>query len=66
MSADDTRPYTEQEDPRNDHSTCRTRINTFTGEVECISYHCPTCGAPCDEFGHHCLTDPKGDEHGRL
>lgn len=65
MMADDcdTRAYTEQEDPRNDHSTCRTRINTFTGEVECIGHHCPACGAPTDEFGHHSLSG-RGDDRG--
>jgi transcription initiation factor IIE alpha subunit len=30
--------------PGPQHRDCRTRINTFTGEVECMDYHCPACG----------------------
>lgn len=61
--ADETHPLEPQDRPDLDHSTCRKAMNTRTGEWECIGYHCPVCGAPCDELGHHCLTD-QGDHCG--
>lgn len=52
------------------HPDCRTRINTFTGEVECLDFHCPRCGervAPQvipSEHCPHCNEHLEGEDHG--
>lgn len=58
-----------QQFPHIDHTRCRQQMwaDERSGRwqpfdpAECVDYHCPHCGQPCNSLGHHNCTNPPGD-----